>query len=101
MTQNPRFPALAASLFTTAFAAESVVPTTKTALFNGKDASGWAAHLKDGALAGGTRSVKDGRILENGKEVNKAAGADLTSGFIGLQSEGGPSEIRQAVIESL
>lgn len=40
-------------------------------------------------------------ILVNGKEVNKATGANLASGFIGLQSEGGAFEIRQAVIEPL
>ena len=40
-------------------------------------------------------------ILVNDKEVNKLAGANLTSGFIGLQSEGGAFEVKQAVIEPL
>ena len=40
-------------------------------------------------------------ILVNGKEVNKASGANLNSGFIGLQSEGGAFEVREAVIEPL
>lgn len=40
-------------------------------------------------------------ILVNGKEVNKATGANLTSGFIGLQSEGGAYEIRKVLIEPL
>lgn len=40
-------------------------------------------------------------ILVNGEEVNKATDANLVSGFIGLQSEGGAFEIRQAVIEPL
>lgn len=38
-------------------------------------------------------------ILVNDKEVNKLTGANLTSGFIGLQSEGGAFEVKQAVIE--
>ena len=40
-------------------------------------------------------------ILVNGKEVNKATGTNLSSGFIGLQSEGGAFEVRSAVIEPL
>jgi hypothetical protein len=40
-------------------------------------------------------------ILVNDKEVNKLTGANLTSGFIGLQSEGGAFEVKQAVIEPL
>jgi hypothetical protein len=40
-------------------------------------------------------------ILVNGKEVNKLTGANLTSGFIGLQSEGGAFEVKEAVIEPL
>ena len=40
-------------------------------------------------------------ILVNDKEVNKATGANLTSGFIGLQSEGGAFEVKQATIEPL
>ncbi len=40
-------------------------------------------------------------IFVNGKEVNKLSGANLTSGFIGLQSEGGAFEVKQAVIEPL
>ena len=40
-------------------------------------------------------------IIVNGKEVNKLAGANLTDGFIGLQSEGGAFEVRSAVIEPL
>ena len=33
--------------------------------------------------------------------MNKAIGANLTSGFIGLQPEGGPFEVKQAIIEPL
>ncbi len=40
-------------------------------------------------------------ILVNGKEVNKATGANLSSGFIGLQSEGGAFEVRKATLEPL
>lgn len=40
-------------------------------------------------------------ILVNGKEVNKATGTNLSSGFIGLQSEGGAFEVRQATLEPL
>jgi hypothetical protein len=206
--------------FTAAFAAEPEVPevpVAKVALFNGKDTAGWVSHLKDGAAAEGTWSVKDGllvctgapagflrteksysqykvtvewrftkpgntgvvvhmtppdaiwpksiecqgmhknqgdfylwsgatdkegtpltgkngeirgykiaragadaenpagewnaysvvcdkdtvTILVNGKEVNKATGANLTSGFIGLQSEGGAFEVRQVTLEPL
>jgi phosphate transport system ATP-binding protein len=43
----------------------------------------------------------NGSILVNGQQVNKATGANITGGFIGLQSEGGAFEIRQAVIEPL
>ncbi len=221
---NPplRFPVLSALLLaacslTTAFAAEPEIPTAKLALFNGKDTAGWVSHLKDGAPADKTWSVKDGllvctgspagflrteksysqykftvewrftkpgntgvvahmtppdaiwpksiecqgmhksqgdfylwsgatakegtamlgengeirgykiaragadaekapgewntytvicdkdtvTILVNGKEVNKATGANLSSGFIGLQSEGGAFEVRQATLEPL
>jgi hypothetical protein len=40
-------------------------------------------------------------ILVNGKQVNKLTDANLTSGFIGLQSEGGAFEVKYAVIEPL
>ncbi len=40
-------------------------------------------------------------ILVNDKEVNKLTGANLASGFIGLQSEGGAFEVKKAVIEPL
>lgn len=40
-------------------------------------------------------------ILVNGKEVNQLSGANLTSGFVGLQSEGGAFEVKSAVIEPL
>lgn len=217
-----RFPVLtvllvAACSLTAAFAADPEVPTAKVALFNGKDTAGWVSHLKDGAPADKTWSVKDGllactgspagflrteksyrqyrftvewrftqpgntgvvvhmtlpdaiwpksiecqgmhknqgdfylwsgatakegtpmlgkdgeirgykiaragadaenppgewntysvvcdkdtvTILVNGKEVNKATGANLTAGFIGLQSEGGAFEVRQATLEPL
>ena len=36
--------------------------------------------------------------LFNGKGMNKAIGANLTSGFIGLQPEGGAFEVKQAII---
>ena len=220
MTPNPRLPVLAtifAAACSFAFAVEPETPTAKTALFNGKDTAGWVSHLKDGAPADQTWSVKDGllictgapagflrtetsyrqykftvewrftkpgntgvvvhmtppdaiwpksiecqgmnksqgdfylwsgatannttpltgkdgeirgykiaragadaekpagewntytvicdkdsvTILVNGKEVNKATGANLTSGFIGLQSEGGAFEVKQATLEPL
>lgn len=40
-------------------------------------------------------------ILVNDKEVNKLTGANLTSGFVGLQSEGGAFEVKRAEIEPL
>ena len=220
MSPNPSLPVLTAifaAACSLAFAADPETPTTKTALFNGKDTAGWVSHLKDNAPADQTWSVKDGllvctgapagflrteksysqykftvewrftkpgntgvvvhmtppdaiwpksiecqgmnksqgdfylwsgatakdttpltgkdgeirgykiaragadaekpagewntytvicdkdtvTILVNDKEVNKATGANLTSGFIGLQSEGGAFEIKQATIEPL
>lgn len=220
MTPNPRLPVLTvlfAATCSLAFAADPETPTTKTALFNGKDTAGWVSHLKDNAPTDMTWSVKDGllvctgtpagflrteksysqykftvewrftkpgntgvvvhmtppdaiwpksiecqgmnksqgdfylwsgatakdatpltdkngeirgykiarvgadaekpvgewntftvicdkdsvTILVNGKEVNKATGTNLTSGFIGLQSEGGAFEVKQATIEPL
>lgn len=219
---NPRFRIsavllLTACTWTSAFAQDPAVPTEKTALFNGTDTRGWVSHLKDGAPAEATWSVKDGllvctgtpagflrtektysqykftvewrftkpgntgvvahmtlpdaiwpksiecqgmhknqgdfylwsgatakegtpltgkdgtirgyrigrtgedaekspgewntytivcdkdtvTILVNGKEVNKATGTNLSSGFIGLQSEGGAFEVRQATLEPL
>lgn len=200
-----------------AAAAEPEIPTSRQPLFNGKDTTGWVSHLKDGAAADATWSVKDGllvctgapngflrttksyaqyrftvtwrftkpgntgvvvhmtppdavwpksiecqgmhknqgdfylwtgatadgttplkapngdirgyrigragadaekpvgewntftvvcdkdrvAILVNGKEVNALKGANLSSGFIGLQSEGGAFEVKEAVIEPL
>ena len=40
-------------------------------------------------------------IWVNGQQVNKASGTSLSSGFIGLQSEGGAFEVRQATLEPL
>ena len=40
-------------------------------------------------------------ILVNGKEVNKATGLNLSSGFIGLQVEGGAFEVRRCTLEPL
>lgn len=40
-------------------------------------------------------------ILVNGKEVNKATGANLSEGFIGLQSEGGAFEVKRCTLEPL
>jgi hypothetical protein len=40
-------------------------------------------------------------ILVNGKEVNKATGANLTEGAIGLQSEGGSFEVKRCTLEPL
>lgn len=40
-------------------------------------------------------------ILVNGKEVNKATGLNLTSGFIGLQVEGGAFEVKRCTLEPL
>lgn len=85
------------AIFPRESAAEPEVLTPKTALFNGKDTAGWISHLKDSATA------KDGQvcdkesvtILVNGQEVNKASGANLNGGIIGLQSERGAFEIRQ------
>ncbi len=40
-------------------------------------------------------------ILVNGKEVNKATGANLSEGFIGLQVEGGAFEVKRCTLEPL
>jgi hypothetical protein len=47
-------------------AAEPEVPAGKMPLFNGKDTSGWTSHLKDGAAADKTWSVKDGLLVCTG-----------------------------------
>lgn len=219
---NPlaRWPAaliLTVCSWSSALAADPTVPSGKSSLFNGKDTNGWVSHLKDGAPAENTWSVKDGllvctgspagflrteksysqyrftvewrftkpgntgvvahmtlpdaiwpksiecqgmhkqqgdfylwsgatakegtamtgkngeirgykiaragqdaekpagewntfsvvcdkdtvTIFVNGQEVNKATGTNLSSGFIGLQSEGGAFEVRSATIEPL
>ncbi len=40
-------------------------------------------------------------IIVNGKEVNKAAGANLSEGFIGLQVEGAAFEVKRCTLEPL
>jgi hypothetical protein len=40
-------------------------------------------------------------IIVNGKSMNKATGADLSSGYIGIQSEGGPFDLRKVYLEPL
>jgi hypothetical protein len=40
-------------------------------------------------------------IVVNGKSMNKITGVDVSSGYIGLQSEGGPWEARKVTIEPL
>jgi hypothetical protein len=40
-------------------------------------------------------------ILVNGKEVNKATGANLSEGFIGLQVEGAAFEVKRCTLEPL
>ena len=40
-------------------------------------------------------------ILVNGKETNKAAGANLSEGFIGLQVEGASFEVKRCTLEPL
>lgn len=40
-------------------------------------------------------------VLVNGKEMNKVTGCSPKSGFIGIQSEGGPIEVKSVVIEPL
>jgi hypothetical protein len=40
-------------------------------------------------------------IIVNGKEVNKATGANLSEGFIGLQVEGGAFEVKRCTLEPL
>jgi hypothetical protein len=40
-------------------------------------------------------------IIVNGKEVNKASGANLSEGFIGLQVEGASFEVRRCTLEPL
>ena len=40
-------------------------------------------------------------IIVNGKSMNKITGVDVSSGYIGLQSEGGPWEARKISIEPL
>ncbi len=51
----------------TVFAADAVVPTEKTELFNGKDTGGWVSFLKDDAPADQTWSVRDGLLVCTGK----------------------------------
>jgi hypothetical protein len=40
-------------------------------------------------------------ILVNGQEMNKATGVSPSSGFIGIQSEGGPIEVKSVTLEPL
>ena len=40
-------------------------------------------------------------IVVNGTEMNKVTGANIRSGQIGIQSEGGAFEVRKVTIEPL
>jgi len=40
-------------------------------------------------------------IVVNGKSMNKITGVDVSSGYIGIQSEGGPFELRKVYLEPL
>jgi hypothetical protein len=40
-------------------------------------------------------------IVVNGKSMNKITGGDVSSGYIGIQSEGGPFDLRKVTIEPL
>ncbi|HEY1661869.1 MAG TPA: DUF1080 domain-containing protein [Verrucomicrobiae bacterium] len=40
-------------------------------------------------------------IIVNGKSMNKITGCNLSSGYIGIQSEGGPFDLRKVTIEPL
>jgi len=40
-------------------------------------------------------------IVVNGKSMNKLTGVDVSSGYVGIQSEGGPFELRRVSLEPL
>lgn len=40
-------------------------------------------------------------IVVNGKSVNRITGVDVSSGYIGIQSEGGPFDLRKVLLEPL
>jgi hypothetical protein len=40
-------------------------------------------------------------IIVNGKSMNKITGVDVSSGYIGIQSEGGPFDLRKVFLEPL
>lgn len=40
-------------------------------------------------------------IMVNGKSMNKITGCNLSSGYIGIQSEGGPFDLRNVTLERL
>ena len=40
-------------------------------------------------------------IVVNGKSMNKITGVDVSSGYIGIQSEGGPFDLRKVYLEPL
>lgn len=40
-------------------------------------------------------------IIVNGKSMNKITGVNLSSGYVGIQSEGGPFDLRKVTIEPL
>jgi 3-keto-disaccharide hydrolase len=40
-------------------------------------------------------------IVVNGKSMNKITGVDVSSGYIGIQSEGGPFDLRKVSVEPL
>ena len=40
-------------------------------------------------------------IVVNGKSMNKITGCNLSSGYIGIQSEGGPFDLRKVTLEPL
>lgn len=109
MSPNPRLlvlTALFAATCSIAFAADPETPLTgKNGEIRGYKIARAGADVEKPAGERNTFTVicdKDSvTILVNGKEVNKATGTNLTSGFIGLQSEGGAFEVKQAMIEPL
>lgn len=40
-------------------------------------------------------------IVVNGRSMNKISGVDVSSGYIGIQSEGGPFDLRKVLLEPL
>ena len=45
--------------------------------------------------------AKDKETMVNGKSMNKLAGSNVTSGFIGIQSEGAEIEVRKVQLRPI